>query len=147
MTHPLYAVGLRDQAPLLLVLADAGVVDVMARVKYWEVVADVGATPATATRPIWSRATTAGAGYSTVTPGPLNPYVQASQFEGRYNYGVPPDHGEGTTAFPFSRDGYAQRVQFPDQCGPIFGDFCNMSLQADATGTLTWSANVIFEEL
>lgn len=146
MTHPLYAVGLRNQAPLLLVLADAGVADVMARLKYWEVAGD-DASAGTATRPTWSRATTAGAGYSVLIPGPLNPYVQASQFEGRYAYGVAPDHGTSTSPFPLERDGYAQRVQFPDQCGPIFGDFCNMALQAGATGTWTWSANVVFEEL
>ncbi len=145
MAHPLYAVGLRDQAPLLLVLAEAAS-PVMARVRYWEVTGKKGGA-GTATRPVWSRATTVGAGYSTITPQKLDPYSASSRIQGRYNYGVAPDHGASTGTYPVSRDGYGQRIQFPEQSGPVFGDFCNMSLNAGITGTWTWSANVIFEEI
>lgn len=148
MAHPLYAVGLQGQAPLLLVLADAGVSPSMGRLRYWELVGNLsGVNPSSAKRPVWSRAITAGAGYSTLTPEPLGSIGVPSSFEGRYAYGVDPDIGVSVADYPLDRDGICQRVHFPEKSGLVFGDFCHLGVQADATGDWTWDVNVHFEEL
>lgn len=148
MAHPLYAVGLQSQAPLLLVLADAGVSPSMGRLRYWEITGRLtGVNPSTAKRPVWSRAVTAGVGYSTLTPEGVNPYQVPSVFEGRYAYAADPDIGASVTPYPQAREGVTQRVHFPEKSGLVFGDFCHLGVQADATGDWEWDVNVHFEEL
>lgn len=145
MAH--YTVGLKSQAPLLLVIT-ATALDTMARVDYTEIVGRFGAGPGTASRPVWSRVTTAGVGPSTITPIALEPLAAPSVFRGEFAYGVNPVIGFSSSPFPIeARDGYAARTRFPRKSGPVFYGSCPLAIQADAAGTSTWDASVVFEEL
>jgi len=145
MAH--YSVGLKSQAPLLLVVT-ATALDTMGRVNYTEIVGRFGAGPGTAFRPVWSRVTSPGVGPSTLTPEPLEPLSAPSVFRGEYAYGVDPVIGFSSEPFPIeARDGIAARTRFPRKSGPVFYGSCPLAVQADATGTSVWDANVVFEEL
>lgn len=146
MPHPIYGVGLIEQAPLLLVLAHASAG--YARVTFSDISGfTTGAGPYTATHPTFSRATSAGAGYSTITPYNVSGWGTSS-LEGRYNYGAPPTYGAGVGAYPITvRDGISIRVRFPQYSGPVIPSTCPLVIAAGATGNLQWSANIHFEEL
>lgn len=147
MAHQRYAVGVKTQAPLLFVLAATGP-DVSARVSYSEIVGrTIGAAPSTALRPVWSRVTVPGVGPSIAVCEPLNAFGAPSAFRGEYSYGVDPTCGASTEPYPLSRDGYAQRVRYPEGSGPYVVDGCPLAVQADATGDWVWDVNVVFEEL
>lgn len=146
MAHPVYGVGLLDQAPLLLVLAHAG--NGYARVTFSDIHGETtGVAPYTASHPTYSRATSAGAGYSTITPYNVSGFG-VSALEGRYAYGVPPTYGAGVGSFPCAvRDGVSIRTRFPMNSGPVIPSDCPLAIAADATGNFQWSANVHFEEM
>jgi hypothetical protein len=148
MAHPLYGVGLKDQAPLLLVIAPTGT-DGLARVVYTDVTGRiVGGGAKTALRPVFSRATTVGVGYSTLTPDKLTPFAATSSFEGRHTYGTPPTMGESSADYPMDeRDAIGIRVRLPQGSEVLIHDSCHWGVQADATGDWNWDVNVHFEEI
>ena len=146
MAHPVYGVGLLNQAPLLLVLAHAG--NGYARVTFSDISGlTTGVGPYTATRPTFSRATSPGAGYSTLVPYNVSGFG-TSALEGRYAYGVPPTFGAGVGSWPVSvRDGVSIRTRFPQRSGPVIPSDCPLAISAGATGNFVWNANIHFEEL
>lgn len=147
MAHPVFGVGLNNQAPLLLVIAGTGSAG-YARVTLSDFSGvTTGVAPYTASHPTFSRATSAGAGYSTLTPQKVNA-LQPSAFEGRYGYGVPPTYGAGVGSFPITvRDGVSIRTRFPQASGPVIPYDCPLAISGAATGNFVWNANVHFEEL
>lgn len=147
MAHPVYGVGLKNQAPLLLVIAGTGSAG-YARVTLSDFSGvTTGAGPYTVPHPTFSRATSAGAGYSTLTPYSVNG-LQPSAFEGRYAYGVLPTAGAGAGAFPVTvRDGVSIRTRFPQNSGPVIPYDCPLAISGAVTGNFVWNANVHFEEL
>lgn len=149
MAHPRYAVGVKDQAPLLFVVA-ATASPHMARVTYSELVGRrVGAAAATALRPVWSRVTAAGVAPTQVVPDPFDPFSAASVYEGRHTWGGgDPTTGVSSEVYPLEeRNGYAQRVQYSPRSGILIPDTCPLSVQANATGDWQWDVNIVFEEL
>lgn len=147
MAHPLYGVGLINQAPLLLVIAGSGSAG-YARVTLSDFTGYLtGVAPYTGTHPTFSRATSAGAAYSTLTPQNISA-IGPSAFEGRYAYGVPPTYGAGVGSFPVTvRDGVSIRTRFPKDSGPVIPHDCPLAISAGATGNFAWNANIHFEEL
>lgn len=146
MAHPVYGVGLLNQTPLLLVVASIG--DGYARVVFSDVTGETTGAPAyTATHPTFSRAITAGASYTTVTPDTISA-IGPSSFEGRHTYGTPPSYGAGVGSWPIAvRNGVSIRTRFPEGNGPVIPSSCALALSAGATGNFQWSATVHFEEL
>ena len=145
MAHPLYAVGVEAQTPLLFVITTA-TSGKIARVRQIQLGGEATGVSPTAKRPIWSRVTAAGTAPTSITPQKLNAFSATSAFHGEYNYGVAPTIGHSSTAYPVStRNGYGQKVLFPVKSGPIILDSCPLAVQADASNW-TWDVNVIFEE-
>ena len=146
MTHPVFGVGLRNQTPLLLVVAHTA--SGYARLTFSDMQGETfGAGPYTATHPTFSRVTSPGSGYSTITPYAVNA-VGTPTVEGRHTYGVAPTFGAGVGSYPITvRDGLSIRTYFPQNSGPVIPSDCPLAIAAGATGNFRWSANVHFEEL
>jgi len=145
MAHQ-YAVGVKDQAPLLFVVA-ATASPALARVRYTELEGRATGVNPTSDRPVWTRVTAAGGAPTTVTPQALDPFSAASQFQGEYAYGVAPTVGTSSPGYPVVRSGYGQKVRYGPRSGLIIPDDCPLAVVVDATSNWEWDVNVVFEEL
>lgn len=146
-----FAVGVKDQAPLLFVVT-ATASPATARVCQTELVGRYVTEPpgaSSALRPVWSRAVAAGTLPTVVAAQPLDPFAAPSVFQGEHTYaGVAPDIGFSSTPYPMDeRKGYSQRALYPPGSGLVIPDTCPLAVQADATGDWVWDCNIVFEEL
>jgi hypothetical protein len=145
MAHQ-YAVGVKDQAPLLFVVA-ATASPALARVRYTELEGRATGSPASSDRPIFTRVTAAGVAPTAVVPEPLDPFSPASQYQGEHTYGVPPTTGTSSAGYPEIRSGYGQKVRYGPNSGLVIPDDCPLAVVADATANWEWDVNIVFEEL
>ena len=146
MAHQ-YAVGVKDQAPLLFVVAGTAS-PALARVRYTELEGRATGVAPSSDRPIFTRVTAAGVAPTTVTPLALNALSVASQFQGEHTYGVPPTTGVSSPGYPVdTRDGYGQKVRYGPNSGLVIPDDCPLAVVADAASNWVWDVNIVFEEL